>query len=137
MSIFENRDRLTKARDFNIGDVIKAYGGAFSTCIVINVTDDKVELFRPYGITADFVTSSGLIPYTGNETYSLFRNDDEYLVYHNTGPFKYEQTGRMVADVVNNVWSEGMSDKVWVEMALQRLHTRRRRNLPPPSMVQE
>ncbi len=41
----------------------------FSTCIVIKVEDDRVNLFRPYGVTADFSYTGGVIPYMGAENY--------------------------------------------------------------------
>jgi hypothetical protein len=78
-----------KVSDLKLGDVIAAFDGPFSTAIVINVDETSVKLFRPYGTTADFTTSAGLIPYTGAEHYSLFRDSSaEYEVFENKGPFK-------------------------------------------------
>ncbi len=41
----------------------------FSTCTVIQVEEDRVKLFRPYGQTADFSHTGGVIPYIGIEEY--------------------------------------------------------------------
>ena len=41
----------------------------FSTCIVTKVEEDQVKLFRPYGVTADFSYTGGVIPYMGAEDY--------------------------------------------------------------------
>ncbi len=46
----------------------------FSTCIVVKVTEDSVTLFRPYGVTADFSYTGGVIPYTGVEQYTVERD---------------------------------------------------------------
>ncbi len=70
------------ARDLRIGDVINIGStDAFSDAIVKNVTDDNVELFRPYGSHHDFTTASGIICLVGTEKYSIPRNDHEYYVY--------------------------------------------------------
>jgi hypothetical protein len=74
-----------KACNLKLGDVIAAYEGAFGTAIVVKIEERDIKLFRPYGTTADFSYTGGVIPYTGVESYSIPRNDAEFTVWHNTG----------------------------------------------------
>lgn len=71
------------ASKLQLKDEIKAiqHEGPFGTACVIKVDDDFVTISRPYGITSDYAGSSGVIFYTGIETYHLTRNNTEYWVY--------------------------------------------------------
>lgn len=73
-----------KAKDLKLADVIKCIrseDSPFSTAIVTKVDDKQVTLFRPYGTCEDFSCTSGVICYTGVETYSIWKDETEYLVY--------------------------------------------------------
>ena len=65
---------VIKTRELELGDVVRrADGGAtpWSTCIVVKMDDDVVTIHRPYGVTADFRYTGGVIAYTGIEVYTV------------------------------------------------------------------
>jgi hypothetical protein len=62
--------RKVTAAELKVGDVVEMFDGPWSTAIVKQVADNKVHLFRPYGTTADFTCTGGVICYTGIENYS-------------------------------------------------------------------
>lgn len=65
-----------------VGDVIKLSHDPFGTAIVKNVTETEVTFFRPYGTTADFTHTGGVICYVGIEEFSLPRSrSDKFHVY--------------------------------------------------------
>jgi hypothetical protein len=71
-----------KPREFKLGDVIKAYDGAFGTACVTKITKESVQLHRPYGLTDDFESTAGVNYYTGVEIYSLWLTSErEYELY--------------------------------------------------------
>jgi hypothetical protein len=56
-----------KARDLKLADTIDLGFSPWGTAIVKKITTRAVELFRPYGTTADFSCTGGVICYTGIE----------------------------------------------------------------------
>jgi hypothetical protein len=68
------------ARDLRLADTINLSSsqGPWTTSIVKKVTDTEVTLFRPYGTTADFSYTGGVICYVGIEEFSIPR--DYHLV---------------------------------------------------------
>ena len=58
-----------------LADVIDCYGhhGPFATATVTGIGLDYVELTRPYGVTADFSYTGGVIHYTGLEVFKIDR----------------------------------------------------------------
>lgn len=61
-------------KDMNLGDYISLFNmvdSLFSTTIVIQVEEESVTLWRPYGTTADFSHTRGVIPYVGIEIYKV------------------------------------------------------------------
>ena len=75
-----------KARDLHLADIIRVPSSSaeidmpWNTAIVREVTATEVKLFRPYGTTANFSYSGGVICYVGIENYSIPRNDLLYTV---------------------------------------------------------
>ncbi len=66
--------RTVKTSELRIADVVAQRlngGNPWSTCIVTQIKDGEVHLFRPYGHTADFSYTGGVISYTGIETYKV------------------------------------------------------------------
>ena len=57
-----------KTCDLRLADVVKVFDGPWSTGIVTHIDGNMVTMFRPYGTTADFSYSGGVIPYIGTET---------------------------------------------------------------------
>ena len=58
--------KIILAKDMQLADVIRwPELGDWNTCIVKNVTDKDVALFRPYGHHADFSYTGGVICYIG------------------------------------------------------------------------
>lgn len=71
-----------KACELRLADTITVTGdGPFTTCIVTNIKDGQVHLFRPYGTTSDFSYTGGVIPYIGIEQYSIPADDFEVTVW--------------------------------------------------------
>lgn len=59
-------------KDLKLGDVVRLNGiAAWDTAIVKQIKDGEVHLFRPYGTTAGFEYTGGVICYTGIEEFSL------------------------------------------------------------------
>jgi hypothetical protein len=63
-----------KATDLRIGDVVRLNDLPWSTSIVKNIKDNLIHLWRPYGTTADFTYTGGVICYTGTEDYTIPAN---------------------------------------------------------------
>jgi hypothetical protein len=73
-------------RDLEIGDVIKQFEGPFGTAIVCQKTETEVTFFRPYGATAGFVYTGGVITYHGQEkTTFLIDSPQKFHVYQRGG----------------------------------------------------
>jgi hypothetical protein len=78
-----------KTNELQLGDTICSRGVAdsmpprpWSTTIVVKIEDGLVHLWRPYGTTADFSYTGGVIPYVGIETYKIEVNDaTEWTLY--------------------------------------------------------
>lgn len=65
------------ARDMQLGDTVELVSEKptpWSSCIVRRATDEEVTLFRPYGVTADFSYTGGVICYVGIEEYKVLRD---------------------------------------------------------------
>jgi hypothetical protein len=77
---YPNREMsLTELR---LADVVKAFDGPWGTAIVKNITKNEVTFFRPYGTTANFSMNSGVICYTGLETFSrMLSSKEKIFVY--------------------------------------------------------
>ena len=71
-----------KARDLRLADTVQLFNtGPWGYAIVKQIRDGAVALFRPYGTTADFSCTGGVICYTGIEDIWLpLDSDREYLV---------------------------------------------------------
>lgn len=68
---------IIRAMDMQLGDVIRPFDsgnpGPWTSAIVKRITDDSIVLFRPYGVSADFSYTGGVICYTGIEEYTIAR----------------------------------------------------------------
>lgn len=64
---------VCKIADLQLGDVVEVFTGPWGTGIVRQIKDGVVTIFRPYGATADFSYTGGVICYTGTE-------ECEYLI---------------------------------------------------------
>jgi hypothetical protein len=77
---------VLNTNELQIGDTVCDAGyesEPWSTKIVKNVTEKEVTFFRPYGTTADFSCTSGVICYIGLEEYSIPRDwPSKYTLYH-------------------------------------------------------
>jgi hypothetical protein len=70
-------------RDLKLADVVQLFHGPFGTATVTNVTDTEVHMERPYGMTADFSYTGGVIAYIGHETIKYSRDSHATLpVWH-------------------------------------------------------
>lgn len=72
---------MIKASELKLGDRVRLHvvGGVqqFSDCIVKQLDSGNVHLFRPYGATADFSYTGGVICYVGIEEFSIPRNGEQ------------------------------------------------------------
>jgi hypothetical protein len=68
-----------QANELRLADTILASGGRmpWDTCIVSKLTDTEAHLFRPYGTTADFSYTGGVICYIGIEEFAIPRDTRE------------------------------------------------------------
>lgn len=64
---------MVKPSEMRLADTIRhtPLGLAWNVCIVKQITDTHVVLFRPYGTTCDFSWSGGVICLIGVEEYRL------------------------------------------------------------------
>lgn len=60
-----------KASELKLGDTVKLRTGIWNSAIVRQIKDGMVTFWRPYGTTADFSYTSGVICYTGVEEFSV------------------------------------------------------------------
>jgi hypothetical protein len=82
MSTYPQKDMPTT--DLCLGDVVKVFDGAWGTAIVKNVDikENVITFFRPYGTKADFSHTGGVICYTGVEEFSrAITGGGTYYVY--------------------------------------------------------
>lgn len=59
--------------EMQLGDTVRysPFGTAWNVAIVKQIRDGEVKLFRPYGTTADFSYTGGVICYVGIEEYGV------------------------------------------------------------------
>src|ERR1035437_9172033 len=70
-----------KARDLRLADTINLDNVIpWGYAIVKQIKDGEVTLFRPYGTTADFSYTGGVIPYTGIEDIKVSRDSDRAFI---------------------------------------------------------
>lgn len=62
-----------RADQLRLADTIQCFDGPWGTGVVQSIDDQYVTVFRPYGTTADFSYSGGVIPYIGTETIKYWR----------------------------------------------------------------
>lgn len=69
-----------KARDMHLADVVRYNPfGVWNTAVVKQITATDIVLFRPYGTTADFSYTGGVICYVCIEEYTVpISSDFEY-----------------------------------------------------------
>ncbi len=56
-----------KISELQLADIVEVFEGPFGTGIVRQIDKEFVTVFRPYGTTADFSYTGGVICYTGTE----------------------------------------------------------------------
>jgi hypothetical protein len=79
------KPRTVKTRELQPADTVVQEpngGNPWGACIVTQVTDEVVKLFRPYGHTADFSYTGGVIPFIGVEQYEVeLDRDITWILY--------------------------------------------------------
>jgi len=72
--------KMIKPKDMQLADTVQYRPfGKWSNAIVKQIKDGEVTLFRPYGHTADFSYTGGVICYIGVEEYQIpLTSDAEY-----------------------------------------------------------
>lgn len=69
--------------ELQLGDVVSLYPEmAFSASIVKQIKDGYATLFRPYGVTADFSYSGGVITYIGVEEFHISLESDRTITLY-------------------------------------------------------
>lgn len=66
-------------RDLQLADVVELFEGPWGTGVVEQIKDGVVTIHRPYGTTADFSCTSGVITYVGDERVRCFSDSDRTL----------------------------------------------------------
>ena len=71
-----------KANELRLADTIRipSAGIKWNCAIVRQIKETSIELFRPYGTTADFSYTGGVICYIGIECYEIPRDNCEFVV---------------------------------------------------------
>ena len=75
MSISNRLPEKIKAKNLKLADIVRLNGQPFSDMIVKKATEETVTFFRPYGVTADFSYTGGVICYTGVEEFTVDRDN--------------------------------------------------------------
>jgi hypothetical protein len=71
-----------KIADLKLADTVELFEGAYGTGTVSQIKDGIVTIMRPYGATAEFSYTGGVIFYTGLETCTyLIQADRSLKVY--------------------------------------------------------
>lgn len=75
--------KIVKARDLQLGDVVKKKGTSHSYdySTVKQIDGDRVVLFRPFVVTEDFSYTGGVPCYIGISIYSVDRDDTDYILF--------------------------------------------------------
>jgi hypothetical protein len=71
--------KTVKVSDLRLGDVVQCFDAPWGTGIVKKIGEDGATIFRPYGTTADFAYSGGVLCYVGTEEYTVSRNSEIVL----------------------------------------------------------
>jgi len=78
----EQPTQTVEARNLKIGDTVRLYDGPFADAIVKQVAEGLITFWRPYGHSADFTYTGGVICYIGTETFSRYADStEEYQRY--------------------------------------------------------
>jgi hypothetical protein len=64
-----------ETKDLQLGDTVSLDYEAWDCAIVKQIKDGKVTLFRPYGTTAEFTYTGGVICYVGIEEWDIEANE--------------------------------------------------------------
>lgn len=64
-----------------LGDTVKLFEGPWGFAIVTQITADEIILTRPYGTTADFSYTGGVIFYTGQEECKYLKSDTRFPTF--------------------------------------------------------
>ena len=64
-------DLHLKAAELQLGDVLKLGNQTWDCAIVKKIEEHTVAIFRPYGTTADFSYTGGVICYVGIEEFRV------------------------------------------------------------------
>lgn len=67
---------MAKVSELKLADTVRVSVTDWGTAIVQNITATDVVFFRPYGVTANFSYTGGVICYVGIETYSVPLSSD-------------------------------------------------------------
>ena len=76
--------KTLKAKDLQLADVVRLKGNdsAWVSCVVKQIMPEEVTLFRPYGHSADFSYTGGVICYTGVEEWKVWiKSDIEFELF--------------------------------------------------------
>ena len=84
-----NDMKIIKTCELQIGDTVCAElnddpmpSRPWSTTFVVQIKDGQVHLWRPYGHTADFSYTGGVVPYIGVEQYQVaFNSETMWLLF--------------------------------------------------------
>jgi hypothetical protein len=74
---------IVESKDLQLGDIITPHDSInpFDSCIVKQITDAGITLFRPYAVTERFTYTGGVICYTGTEQYTIYKDDRKWILH--------------------------------------------------------
>jgi hypothetical protein len=74
--------------ELRLADTVQLFDGPFGTGTVTQIADSMVTIMRPYGTTADFSTTGGVIHYTGLETCKYWLDSSTQLLVYSRKELK-------------------------------------------------
>ncbi len=77
-----------RINELKLADVVQLFDGPFGTGSVTQIADGVVTVMRPYGATADFSTTGGVIHYTGLETVKYWLDSSTTLLVYSRKELK-------------------------------------------------
>jgi hypothetical protein len=90
-SFYTDREIIMQTKlwkDLELGDIVQILDGPFGTAIVKAKQGLKVTFFRPYGVTADFTYTGGVICYTGVEEWTEEHQENVEVLFWRETPLK-------------------------------------------------
>lgn len=106
-------------KDLQIGDIVRLFGGdgPYMDATVYQVENGNVHVVRPYVHAADFICTSGVITYLGEEKFSLPADNTAIMLLESRPPEATRTAIRGITDAIRMALDKG---EIWKARELLR-----------------